>query len=265
MTTDDYRNLKKLAKKFIKEVGASTEATNSSGPMDVRHVSAQAMNRWQQRVSLGSATMISDKEGPKIRETIDGITFTLTLTASAVDPTPDFKKIFILAEHYFEASKLLDDQSRRDQSKEENLYCSRPKLLVDSFAGELYLKCFYVQDSKEPPYGHDWEDLFNDLNPGTQKAIRLEYVHLTDTDLMVGNIPLLSQVNPGAVETTLKIRDFDRALKAASKTFANMRYAYEQVQKGEWFYAHFLVNSFRNVLIRDFRIPDSLKKPKNEA
>ena len=85
--------------------------------------------------------------------------------------TPDFEKIFLLAEHYTEASRLLDEQSRGDQTKRNNWGCSGPKLLVDSFAVELYLKFLYVQDTKKAPHGHDWEKLFEELNPGTQKAI----------------------------------------------------------------------------------------------
>lgn len=50
-------------------------------------------------------------------------------------PTPDYRKMYQLAEYYAEASRLLDEQA-----KGEEWGCSAPQLLVDSFAVELYLK-----------------------------------------------------------------------------------------------------------------------------
>ena len=51
-------------------------------------------------------------------------------------PTPDYRKIYQLAEHYSEASRLLEEQAERKEWGS-----SAPQLLVDSFAVELYLKC----------------------------------------------------------------------------------------------------------------------------
>lgn len=59
-------------------------------------------------------------------------------------PTPDCRKMFQLAEHYSEASRLLEEQA-----KGEEWGCSAPRLLVDSFAVELYLKCLFVLDTKK--------------------------------------------------------------------------------------------------------------------
>lgn len=67
-------------------------------------------------------------------------------------PTPDFRKIYQLAEHYSEASRLLDEQK-----KGEEWGSSAPQLLVDSFAVELYLKCLFVLDTNIAPLQeHDW-------------------------------------------------------------------------------------------------------------
>ncbi len=174
--------------------------------------------------------------------------------------TPDSKKIFLLAEHYSEASRLLDEQSRGDQAKEKNWGCFGPKLLVDSFAVELFLKCLYVQDTKKAPHGHDWGKLFEELKPGTQKAILLEYDRLIDADPIVGKLMILREINPDAV----KVRDFRRALKAARLTFDKKRYIYEKPDenksKEEWFYAHFLKDAIRNVTLTDLRIAELLNK-----
>jgi hypothetical protein len=61
-------------------------------------------------------------------------------------PTPDFKKMYQLAEQYTAASELLDEMA-----KGEEWGCSAPQILVDSFAVELYLKCLYVLDTNAPP------------------------------------------------------------------------------------------------------------------
>lgn len=83
-------------------------------------------------------------------------------------PTPDCRKMYQLAEHYSEASRLLDEQA-----KGEEWGSSAPKLLVDSFAVELYLKCLFVLDTNiAPPEEHDWEKLFGALMPHTKTAIR---------------------------------------------------------------------------------------------
>ena len=172
---------------------------------------------------------------------------------------PDFKKIFLLAEHYSEASRLLEGQARGDQTKEINWGCSGPKLLVDSFAVELFLKCLYVQDTEKAPHGHDWEKLFEELKAGTQKAILLEYMRLIDADPIVGHHRNLPDINPDAV----KVRDFRRALNAARVTFDKRRYIYEKPDenkpKDEWFYAHFLKDAIRNVVVTDIRIAGLLK------
>ena len=175
--------------------------------------------------------------------------------------TPDYKKMFLLAEHYSAASKLLVEQSRGDQAKGKNWGCHGPHLLVDSFAVELYLKCLYVQDNKQSPPGiHDWERLFEELKEGTQKSVLLEYNRLIDADHIVGNYLLMREINPDA----LKVRDFRRALKAARTTFQHHRYLYEQPTPKpgeEWFYADFLKVAIRNITITDIGIMDLLNKP----
>lgn len=67
-------------------------------------------------------------------------------------PTHDFRKMYQLAEHYSQASSLLNEQS-----KGKEWGCSAPQLLVDSFAVELYLKCLYVLEmNSTPPKTHNW-------------------------------------------------------------------------------------------------------------
>lgn len=158
-------------------------------------------------------------------------------------PTPDCRKMYQLAECYLEASRLLDEQARGDQWG-----CSGPKLLVDSFAVELYLKCLYVQDKKEaPPREHDLLKLFEALEDAIQALIREAFYR------SVHDHPILSILhlfNPGAVKTT----DFNRALEAARDTFDKRRYLYEDLPEHEWFYAHILGDAIRSVAKLDLRI-----------
>lgn len=82
-------------------------------------------------------------------------------------PTPDYRKIYQLAEHYSEASRLLEKQARRDLWG-----CSGPQLFVDSFAVELYMKCLFVLDTNAGPLQeHDRQKLFDALAPHTKIAI----------------------------------------------------------------------------------------------
>src|ERR1700680_1530312 len=93
-------------------------------------------------------------------------------------PTPDYRKMYQLAEHYSEASRLLDEQA-----KSEEWGCSAPQSLVDSFAVELYLKCLFVMDTNiAPPEEHDWEKLFDALAPHSKTAIRDAFERIVRSD-----------------------------------------------------------------------------------
>jgi hypothetical protein len=62
-------------------------------------------------------------------------------------PTPDYRKMYQLAEHYSEASRLLDGQANGEEWR-----CSAPQLL-DSFAVEpkkIWKYVFLISDA-------DWE------------------------------------------------------------------------------------------------------------
>src|SRR4051794_31006543 len=83
-------------------------------------------------------------------------------------PTPDFRKMYQLAEHYSEASRLLSEQA-----KGGDWGCAAPQFLVDSFGVELYLKCLFVLDTNIAPLEeHECHNLFNILAPHTKTAIR---------------------------------------------------------------------------------------------
>lgn len=93
-------------------------------------------------------------------------------------PTPDCRKLYQLAEHYAEASRLLAEQAKGKQWG-----CSAPQLLVDSFAVELYLKCLFVLDTKVAPLEeHDWQTLFDALAPWTKAAIREAFEQIVRSD-----------------------------------------------------------------------------------
>jgi hypothetical protein len=158
-------------------------------------------------------------------------------------PTPDVKQMYQLAEHYSEASRLLDDQARGD-----GWGCSAPQMLVESFAVELYLKCLYVLDmNAAPPFGHDWEELFNALRDFTRDEIREQFKRSIVSHPVLAN---LADINPEAVKTT----DFSRALQAGKNTFDQRRYLYEPLPTGEWFYAKLLREAIQAVTKMDIRL-----------
>jgi hypothetical protein len=164
-------------------------------------------------------------------------------------PTPDYRKMYQLAERYSEASHLLDEQA-----KCEEWGCSAPQLLVDSLAVELYLKCLFVLDTNIALLeGHDWRKLYDALLPHTKSAIREALERTVRSDPVLRN---LGVINPEA----LKVTDFKRSLAAAKDTFDKRRYLYEPQPAGEWFYAHLLRKAIRDVTSMDVRLA-GLDKP----
>ena len=157
--------------------------------------------------------------------------------------TPDCRKMYRLAEHYSEASRLLENQARG-----ETWGCSGPQLLVDSFAVELYLKCLFVLDTNFAPLEeHDWETLFEALAPHTKTAIRDEFERNVHSDDVLSN---LNVINPEAV----KVTDFNRSLRAGKNTFYKRRYLFESQPTDEWFYAHLIREAIRKVTSMDVRL-----------
>jgi hypothetical protein len=157
--------------------------------------------------------------------------------------TPDCRKLYQLAEHYSEASRLLAKQAKGKQWG-----CSAPQLLVDSFAVELYLKCLFVLDTNIAPLEeHDWQKLFDALLPYTKTAIREAFEQIVRSDHVLSNLEV---INPEAA----KVTDFERSLIAARNTFDKKRYLYEWVPQGEWFYAHLLKDAIRTVTKMDVRL-----------
>ncbi|MDX6577084.1 MAG: hypothetical protein QOE96_3037 [Blastocatellia bacterium] len=160
-------------------------------------------------------------------------------------PTPDCRKLYQLAEHYSEASRLL-----AEQAKGEEWGCFAPQLLVDSFAVELYLKCLFVMDTNIAPLEeHDLEKLFDALATHTKTAIRDAFERIVRSDPVLSHLPV---INPEAV----KVTDFNRSLTAAKNTFAKKRYLFESQPTGEWYYAHLLRDAIRTVTKMDIRLRD---------
>jgi hypothetical protein len=157
---------------------------------------------------------------------------------------PDIRQMFQLAERYSEASELLVEHARG-----EKWGSTAPKLHVESFAVELYLKCLCVQDtSNAPPDEHDWKKLFYSLKEFSRDAIRDEFKRSIKSHPVLSN---LGVINPDAV----KVTDFDRALEVGKNTFHKRRYLYEPPPPtGEWFYAHLLKDAIRKVVIMDVRL-----------
>lgn len=153
--------------------------------------------------------------------------------------------MFHLAEHYSEASSLLEEQA-----KSNAWGCSGPQLMVDSFAVELYLKCLFVLDTNIAPLKeHDWQLLFDSLTPNTKWQIRESFERIIRADVVLSHLPV---INAEAV----KVLDFDRSLTAAKSTFDKRRYLYDATHdpESEWFYAHLLREAIRNVTKMDLRL-----------
>lgn len=130
---------------------------------------------------------------------------------------------------------------------------SAPRLLVDSFAVELYLKCLFVLDTDSAPLReHDWEKLFEALAPHTKTAIREAFDRIVHEDPVLRNLDV---INPEA----LRFTDFSRSLSAAKNTFDKRRYLFEAQSSDEWFYAHLLREAIRSVTLMDIRLPGPVK------
>jgi hypothetical protein len=159
------------------------------------------------------------------------------LNGNPPKPTPDPQEIYELAERYSEAASILSEQAKGKEWRS-----SAPKLLVDSFAVELYLKCLFVLDTNTAPKnGHDWEKLFARLTSHTQIAIREAFDDIVRRDDI---LPILGLFNPEAA----KVTDFNRSLAAAKNTFDKRRYLYEKRTQGqEWFYADLIREAVRAV------------------
>ena len=147
------------------------------------------------------------------------------------------RKMYELAEHYSEASRLLDGQPR---GTEWGFFA--PKILVDSFATELYLKCLLVLEGRTPPPSHDPEELFAALTGPTQDDIEGAFNQIISSH-PVQQLIRLGLFNQAAQKTT----DFRRSLKAAKNTFDKRRYLYEPQSTEEWFHADHLRNAIRAV------------------
>lgn len=143
------------------------------------------------------------------------------------------------------AARILEKEMEGDDWES-----SAPRLLVDSFAVELYLKCLYVLDTgKKPKKGHDWVRLFKALGPHTQEEIRKDFKRTIDQDPVLRNLDV---INSDAV----KLTDFNRSLEAAKNTFDKRRYTYEGFPKEEWYYGHLVHQAIRHVTMMDLRLTD---------
>ena len=167
-------------------------------------------------------------------------------------PIPDFYKIFQLAEQYSEASILLEEN---DHNKEG--IWSAPRVVVDSFAVELYLKCLFVLDNnKEAPHKHDWKILFDDLQSSTKNHIREEFNRIVNADPVLSMRSELKNLDVFDSEVS-KFTDFDLSLDVAKDTFEKVRYLYDpdlwnSTLPELWSYSPFIreaIRSFANMIV----------------
>lgn len=157
--------------------------------------------------------------------------------------TPDPREIFRLAEQYLEASLLLENHAQNNEQ-----IWSPPRLLLDSFAVELYLKCLFVLDTNaSPAKEHNWKRLFDSLDSNTKIAIRYEFRRIVDEDDVLRN---LREINPEAAMFT----DFDRSLLAGQDTFDKWRYTYEPLAEKDLYYADLIRAAVRSVTMKDIRL-----------
>jgi len=158
-------------------------------------------------------------------------------------PIPDVKKMYMLAEQYYKASEIL-----KEQITDKPWGSSAPRLLVEFFSIELYLKCLFVLDTnKSPIKGHNIKSLFGKLETHTKNAIRSTFNQTISSNFVLSNIDLF---NPDAAKTL----DFDRLLTVSKDTFDKRRYLYEELPSGEWFYSYLLRDAIRTVTKMDIRL-----------
>lgn len=142
--------------------------------------------------------------------------------AKVAKPSVDAAVVFSYAEAFSEATGLLDPQFKNVPPHTVTSFARAahfaPKVTLDAFATELYLKCLRRIDLGEPGWGHDCKRLFGQLKAGTQKAVRLHYANLLSTHPAVD---LLNKNSPG-VQPTLEF-----VLDKSSDIFKTVRYLYE--------------------------------------
>lgn len=156
---------------------------------------------------------------------------------------PDAKDVYLLALRYSEASRILEEQAKR-----QCWAASAPRLLVDSFAIELYLKCLYILDTGlRPLREHDWVKLFEALRPQTQEIVREQFGRIVEDDPVLRNLHL---INPAA----MKVANFSISLNAARRTFDQRRYLFETPTDNEWFYADLVHKAVQVVTSLDIRL-----------
>lgn len=102
-------------------------------------------------------------------------------------------------------------------------------MVLSALCTELFFKCLVCIETGLTPQGHYLFDLFEQLEPNTQKEI----THLWDTQIVPAREPHwgIIEVNlrkeaPGRPQIIFK-RDLPSALAAANRSFERMRYSYE--------------------------------------
>jgi HEPN domain-containing protein len=144
------------------------------------------------------------------------------ITGQIFLPHNDPKLIFVEAEQFHEASRLLGRFATLHAR-----HVGHPSIICSAYALELYLKCLIVISGKKPPTIHNLKKLFKIVRPEDQAEIR-EYFRTKEPEMTRF---FVSANRDAGWEMMPPKPDFDQQLKASADAFYLMRYIYEDKKK----------------------------------
>jgi hypothetical protein len=157
--------------------------------------------------------------------------------------------IFRYAEAYAAAAEMLTSQVKQSPTGIKLIaaeaHHKSPMVTLEAFSLELYLKCLHATDhGGYPGRGHDTWALFTSLKPGTQQAIRHSYTLQLQTRT---EVDLVNRRERGLHPT------LDRCLQDAAHLFEDMRYFFEERNRGKKiFFWPLLRTAIRNTILRSY-------------
>jgi hypothetical protein len=153
-----------------------------------------------------------------------------------IDEEHKAKQIFISAEGFRHSADILEKR---------NLRLGQQRVVLLSFAFELYLKCFILLTQRETARGHNTEKLFSKLPPKFQQRIKAEFRRIYKTKAF-------QDAKEWFVEAGLQdrwIEDFDEALRVSALAFERFRYAHEGLQGTNW-WAPAIMKAVRKYILK---------------
>lgn len=157
-------------------------------------------------------------------------------------PAPDPFKIFMNAERFRIADRLL----RSDQHRDLLVTVASPSMVLSAFASELYFKCIIAMETKgkPTPQSHDLEALFKMLSLASRK--RLEQLwNIAEANPQVARMRAALLATTGDTIPT----DLAWSLKNGRSAFIRLRYVHEDDGMGTSFMLTDLPEMLRQVVV----------------